>query len=199
MRADRRVVGLPGTSWRSRPGSRRRRLLRVAGESQDRRRTHPARSKTELMATRPNDVSWDITKLAGSERRVLPSLRRHPASTAAMCPAGSATDARSFCETFFDYYTHQHRHRALGLHTPASVHFGTGAETRTQRAVVLRGRLCQNPLRFAATHAAPAAPVRVDQQALAGGAHTELVRESCLQGLTASGRPQPPADVVTDS
>jgi putative transposase len=44
------------------------RLLRERGETGDRRRhaTHPARTKPELVATKPNQVwSWDITKLAG--------------------------------------------------------------------------------------------------------------------------------------
>ena len=44
------------------------RLLRVHGESRDRRRqrTHPARVKPQLLAGKPNDVwSWDITKLPG--------------------------------------------------------------------------------------------------------------------------------------
>jgi len=47
------------------------RLLRAQGESRDRRRqrTHPARVKPQLVATRPNDVgSWDITKLPGPDR-----------------------------------------------------------------------------------------------------------------------------------
>jgi len=47
------------------------RLLRVAGENRERRRqrTHPAKKKPELIATRPNQVwSWDITKLKGPTR-----------------------------------------------------------------------------------------------------------------------------------
>jgi putative transposase len=47
------------------------RLLRAHGESRDRRRqrTHPARVKPQLVATRPNHVwSWDITKLPGPDR-----------------------------------------------------------------------------------------------------------------------------------
>jgi putative transposase len=47
------------------------RLLREAGETRDRRRqrTHPARTKPQLLATKPNDVwSWDITKLPGPTR-----------------------------------------------------------------------------------------------------------------------------------
>jgi putative transposase len=49
------------------------RLLAVAGENRERRRqrTHPARTKPELIARRPNEVwSWDITKLQGPERGV---------------------------------------------------------------------------------------------------------------------------------
>ena len=49
------------------------------------------------------------------------------------CPAfperfGSIHDARAFCAEFFDYYNHQHRHSGIGLHTPASVHYGTATE-----------------------------------------------------------------------
>jgi putative transposase len=49
------------------------RLLRTAGECQERRRqsTHPPRKKPELLATAPLQVwSWDITKLRGPERGV---------------------------------------------------------------------------------------------------------------------------------
>jgi putative transposase len=49
------------------------RLLAIAGENRERRRqrTHPARTKPELIATAPNRVwSWDITKLQGPERGV---------------------------------------------------------------------------------------------------------------------------------
>ena len=56
------------------------------------------------------------------------------------CPAfpgrfGSIEDARSFCAVFFDHYNHVHRHGGIGLHTPASVHYGTAGEIRVQRAV----------------------------------------------------------------
>ena len=58
------------------------------------------------------------------------------------CPAfparfGSIQDARIFCDTFFDYYNHHHRHSGIGLHTPASVHYGTAAEIRARRAETL--------------------------------------------------------------
>ena len=69
------------------------------------------------------------------------------------CPAfpgrfGSIEDARSFCALFFDHYNHVHRHAGIGLHTPASVHFGTATETRAQRARTLDAAYTANPARF---------------------------------------------------
>jgi hypothetical protein len=69
------------------------------------------------------------------------------------CPAfpdrfGSIQDARTFCAAFFTYYNHEHRHSGIGLHTPASVHYGTAAQIREQRAVVLDAAYNANPTRF---------------------------------------------------
>ncbi len=69
------------------------------------------------------------------------------------CPAfpdrfGSIADARVFCETFFAYYNHEHRHSGIGLHTPASVHYGTATEIRAQRAEVLDAAYAADPTRF---------------------------------------------------
>jgi putative transposase len=69
------------------------------------------------------------------------------------CPAfptnfGSIEDARTFCATFFEYYNHEHRHSGIGLHTPASVHYGTASEIRVQRAAVLDAAYTANPTRF---------------------------------------------------
>ena len=52
--------------------------------------------------------------------------------------------ARAWCTEFFDYYNHQHRHRNLGLHTPASVHHGTAPEIRAQRAITLTEAFCDS-------------------------------------------------------
>jgi putative transposase len=212
------------------------RLLRAAGESRDRRRqrTHPARKKPQLLATKANDVwSWDLTKLPGPARhefyelyaiidifsRYVPGWLVAPAESAELAeafiadtiarmgaapaalhadrgssmtskpvaqllvdlgvarshsrphvsndnpyseanfktlkyfpefpdPFGCLQDARSFCGTFFDYYNHEHRHAALGLHTPASVHFGTAPEIRAARSVVLDAAYAAHPTRF---------------------------------------------------
>jgi putative transposase len=69
------------------------------------------------------------------------------------CPAfpshfGSIQHARAFCATFFDHYNHIHRHSGIGLHTPASVHYGTAGEIRAQRAVTLNAAYAANPARF---------------------------------------------------
>ena len=53
------------------------------------------------------------------------------------CPAfpgrfGSIEDAHAFCAAFFDHYNHVHRHAGIGLHTPASVHYGTADEIRAR-------------------------------------------------------------------
>ena len=44
---------------------------------------------------------------------------------------GCLADARAFGQRFFGYYNHEHRHCGIGLHTPASVHYGTATEVRT--------------------------------------------------------------------
>lgn len=77
------------------------------------------------------------------------------------CPAfpssfGSIQDARAFCETFFSYYNHEHRHSGIGLHTPASVHYGTATEIRAERARTLDAAYAANPARF--RHRPPTPP-----------------------------------------
>jgi putative transposase len=79
------------------------------------------------------------------------------------CPAfpgrfGSLADARAFCQTFFNHYNHIHRHKALGLHTPASVHYGTATAIRANRAVVLQAAHARNPERFSTPPVPPKLP-----------------------------------------
>ena len=77
------------------------------------------------------------------------------------CPAfpsrfESIADARSFCAAFFEHYNHVHRHAGIGLHTPASVHYGTAGEIRAQRGVTLDAAYAANPARF--NHRRPTPP-----------------------------------------
>ncbi len=69
---------------------------------------------------------------------------------------GSLPDARAFCENFFAYYNHEHRHSGIGLHTPASVHHGTAIEVRAQRQLTLDAAYAAHPERF--TRSRPEAP-----------------------------------------
>ena len=211
------------------------RILRAHGAGGERRAqaTHPARTKPELVATKPGQVwSWDITKLRGPNRGVYYDLyvvldifsrfvvawtiaasedsqiaktmleqamgvhgipqavhadrgtsmtskpvaqlmvdlgvaRSHsrphvsndnPYSEAAFktlkyAPVfperfGSLADARAFGERFFSYNNHDHRHSGIGLHTPASVHFGTATEVRALRQQTLNAAYTAHPERF---------------------------------------------------
>ena len=79
------------------------------------------------------------------------------------CPAfpdrfGSIADARAFCVRFFSYYNHEHRHSGIGLHTPASVHYGTAVEIRAQRAATLHAAYAANPTRFTRAPVPPKLP-----------------------------------------
>ena len=76
------------------------------------------------------------------------------------CPAfparfGSIEDARAFCAEFFEYYNHHHRHSGIGLHTPASVHYGTATEIRARRAETLDAAYAANPRRFCGRRPTP--------------------------------------------
>ncbi|WNV84925.1 DDE-type integrase/transposase/recombinase [Umezawaea sp. Da 62-37] len=61
---------------------------------------------------------------------------------------GSLADARVFCEGFFLAYNHEHRHSGIGMHTPASVHFGTAGQIHDQRQVTLDQAYARHPQRF---------------------------------------------------
>jgi putative transposase len=222
------------------------RILRDNKATKDRRRqrTHSAKKRPELLATKPNEIwSWDISKLHGPTRglfydlyvvldifsRYVPgwlvaahedaelakefledailtqgvardqltihadrggSMRSKPVSQLMMdlgitrshsrphvsndnpfseaafktlkyCPTfperfGCIEDARAFSEVFFNYYNHVHRHSGIGLHTPASVHYGTHLEIREQRQATLSAAFELNPIRF--RRIAPQAP-----------------------------------------
>ena len=79
------------------------------------------------------------------------------------CPAfperfGCIADARAFCEEFFSYYNHEHRHSGIGLHTAASVHYGTAVQIRAQRAATLDAAYAANPTRFSRRPKPPKLP-----------------------------------------
>jgi putative transposase len=61
---------------------------------------------------------------------------------------GCIEDARVFCDGFFRWYAHEHRHSGLGLHTPADVHYGRATAVRQARAEVLSAAYAVHPERF---------------------------------------------------
>jgi transposase InsO family protein len=73
----------------------------------------------------------------------------------------SLAHARDWCEGFVSYYNHEHRHSGIGLHTPASVHFGTADLVREQRAVTLADAYARHPERFARRPVPPVIPEQV--------------------------------------
>lgn len=61
---------------------------------------------------------------------------------------GSIEHARVFCDQFFAWYAHQHRHSGIGLHTPADVHYGRAPAIREARGRVLDAAYQATPERF---------------------------------------------------
>lgn len=61
---------------------------------------------------------------------------------------GCLPDARSWAQEFFQWYNYEHHHCALGLLTPADVHFGRAPDMLVQRQQVLTAAYQKNPERF---------------------------------------------------
>ncbi len=61
---------------------------------------------------------------------------------------GSIEDARAYCQQFFRWYNHEHRHGGIGLMAPAAVHDGTAAALSAQRAITLDIAFAAHPERF---------------------------------------------------
>lgn len=74
---------------------------------------------------------------------------------------GSLPHVRAWCDGLLTSYNHEHRHTGIGLHTPASVHFGTADLVRQQRAVTLAQAYATHPERFGRRPQPPALPTAV--------------------------------------
>lgn len=61
---------------------------------------------------------------------------------------GCQLDARRWAQEFFRWYNYDHHHSALGLLTPADVHFGRAQAVLAQRQQVLAAAYQKNPERF---------------------------------------------------
>lgn len=66
--------------------------------------------------------------------------------------------AREFTGEFFAWYNNVHRHSGIGLHTPASIHFGTAEQIQHHRAHTLADAYNAHPERFVTGAPEPPAP-----------------------------------------
>jgi putative transposase len=73
------------------------------------------------------------------------TVKYHPTFPARF---GSIQDARAFCDSFFAWYNHEHHHTGIGLHTPATVHYGHAAATTVARQRILDAAWIEHPERF---------------------------------------------------
>jgi putative transposase len=64
---------------------------------------------------------------------------------------GSLQHARTFIDTFTEFYNHNHHHTGIGLHTPADVHYGLTDTTNEHRHRALAAARAANPERFSTT------------------------------------------------
>ncbi len=69
---------------------------------------------------------------------------------------GCQTDARTWAGAFFRWYNYEHHHSAIGLLTPADVHFGRAQTVLDQRQQVLQAAYLKNPERFVKGPSSPA-------------------------------------------
>ena len=83
------------------------------------------------------------------------TLKYHPAFPERF---GCLEDARVFCQFFFTWYNAEHRHGALGLLTPAVVHYGRAPAILEQRRTVLAAAYAAHPERFVRKPPEPAQP-----------------------------------------
>lgn len=80
------------------------------------------------------------------------TLKYHPTFPSRF---GCIEDARSFCQTFFDWYNQEHYHSGIALLTPETVHYGKAQERSDARQDVLSQAFQAHPERF--VHGAPIA------------------------------------------
>lgn len=64
--------------------------------------------------------------------------------------------AHAWAKAFFAWYNHEHHHVALGLLTPAAIHFGQAEAIVAQRQATLNDAFARHPERF--VHGAPTPP-----------------------------------------
>ncbi len=104
---------------------------------------------------------------------------------------GCIQDAIEFCRTFFTWYNDEHYHTALGLMTPATVHFGRVDQVVEQRQQVLDAAYAAHPERFVN---GPPTVVRPPSEAWINQPAMEMVPSASSLVVTCSARTAPTPD-----
>ena len=91
-------------------------------------------------------------------RKKIGSLRRIPLSKF-LLSSHFSRDYHNYSPV--PWYNHEHRHSRIGLHTPASVHYGTAHDIRAARQATLDAARLAHPERFNCRPTAPRLPQRV--------------------------------------
>ena len=73
------------------------------------------------------------------------TLKYHPTFPARF---GCIQDARVFCQRFFNWYNHEHRHSGIAMLTPQSLHYGFADQVIAQREQTLKEAFARHPSRF---------------------------------------------------
>jgi putative transposase len=61
---------------------------------------------------------------------------------------GGQLEARTWAQTFFPWYNHEHHHSGIGYMTPAAVHYGAAARLWAKRQQTLASAYAAHPERF---------------------------------------------------
>ena len=90
----------------------------------------------------------------------------------------SEEHARAFCQAFFHWYNHDHRHSGIGYMTPAAVHSGRALALYQARQVVLMQAFAEHPQRFKGRQPMPPAlPTQVGINLPTNPPHAQGKRE----------------------
>ena len=111
----------------------------------------------------------------------IPSPRRTSkhSSTDRSSLDGSARSrtARAFCQRFFRWYNHEHRHSGIGFHTPADVHFGRADRPSSSESASCKPPTPRTPnASSASTRPTSSAWTSLDQQTRGGTGDTVITQ-----------------------
>ena len=107
-------------------------------------------SRPHVSNDNPFSESQFTPALAGGARETLKYRPDYPERF------GWQAAARAWATDFFHWYNYEHHHSALGLLTPADVHFGRAQSILDQRQQVLHAAYLKNPERFVKGPSLPA-------------------------------------------